>query len=179
MNNSLSERIAIIGTACHFPGPNDNPSQLADFIQHPHDVLDDVPRDRLKLSRFQHQDPNRHGSTNVQKAYMLSRDTSLFDDSFFQMNSGEAQAADPQQRMLLETVFEAIESAGYSLSSIAGSKTSMYVGCMSADYYDMQLLDLETMPKHSKSAFQFCSVIICALLRIGSLSCWTLRLRLS
>lgn len=149
--SSAPEPIAIVGTACHFPGSIDSPQELAEFLRNPRDVLGDtMPGSRANLERFQHEDPNHHGSTNVTRAYMLSqRDPAQFDSAFFQMHAGEAEATDPQHRMILETAYEALESAGYSLSAVSGSRTGVYVGCMSSDYYDMQMLDIETMPKYT------------------------------
>ncbi|KAL1610860.1 Type I Iterative PKS [Paraconiothyrium brasiliense] len=64
------------------------------------------------------------------------------------MDPREAEAMDPQQRFLLEVVYEAIESAGYPLNSLAGSDTSVFVGVMSGDYHDLQLRDVNSLPQH-------------------------------
>ncbi|WYZ42296.1 hypothetical protein EsH8_V_001191 [Colletotrichum jinshuiense] len=148
---STPEPVAIIGTACHFPGSIDSPQELAEFLKNPRDVLGSpMPSSRANLARFQHEDPNHHGSTNVTRAYMLlQRDPAQFDSAFFRMHASEAEATDPQHRMILETTYEALESAGYPLSAVSGSRTGVYVGCMSSDYYDMQMLDVETMPKYT------------------------------
>ncbi|KAK1986914.1 beta-ketoacyl synthase, partial [Colletotrichum cereale] len=148
---SALEPIAIIGTACHFPGSIDGPRELAEFLKNPRDILSEtMPGNRANLARFQHENPNQHGSTNVARAYMLSqRDPALFDSPFFHMHASEAEATDPQHRMILETAYEALESAGYPLSAVSGSRTGVYVGCMSSDYCDMQMADIETMPKYT------------------------------
>lgn len=143
------EPIAIIGTACHFPGSIDSPSQLADFLRSPHDALRLIPSTRLGLSQFQNTDPNHHGSTNITKAYVLSKDLSEFDSNFFHLHASEAEATDPQHRLVLQTVYEALEAAGYPLSAVAGSRTGVYIGCMLADYPDMLSHDIDTMPKYS------------------------------
>lgn len=41
---------------------------------------------------------------------------------------------DPQQRMLMESAFEAFENAGIPMEKLSGSDTSCYVGCSSHDY---------------------------------------------
>lgn len=51
---------------------------------------------------------------------------------------------DPQQRILLETTYEALEASGWPLEQIEGSSTAVYVGAMTADYNDMQMRDPET-----------------------------------
>lgn len=53
---------------------------------------------------------------------------------------------DPQQRMLIEVSYEALESAGISLPKVAGSRTGVYVGVFTHDYYEMLRKDAENMP---------------------------------
>lgn len=55
---------------------------------------------------------------------------------------------DPQQRLLLETVYEGIESAGYSLHELRGSSTAVYIGQMTADYFDVLLRDVDSIPQY-------------------------------
>lgn len=55
---------------------------------------------------------------------------------------------DPQQRLLLESVYECIESAGYPLDKLQGTATSVYVGCMTNDYHDIQGRDLEVVNRY-------------------------------
>ena len=44
---------------------------------------------------------------------------------------------DPRQRLLLETVWSAIENAGYSPADLAGTNTGLYVGVGNNDYRQM------------------------------------------
>lgn len=53
---------------------------------------------------------------------------------------------DPQQRLLIEVAYEALESAGLPLQSVAGSRTGVYVGVFTHDYYEMLRKDAENMP---------------------------------
>lgn len=145
----MAERIAIIGSACRFPGGSSSPSKLWELLRDPQDVLSEFPPGRLNLARFYNENGEYHGSTDVMnKSYLLSEDPRLFDASFFNINPVEADGMDPQQRMLLETVYEALESAGCTLEQIQGSMASVYVGLMNADYSDIQWRDTETMPSY-------------------------------
>ncbi|KAL1985032.1 hypothetical protein VTN96DRAFT_8485 [Rasamsonia emersonii] len=142
--------IGIIGSSCRLPGGCNTPSKLWDLLSDPKDVLSTFPADRLKLSNFYHRDGEHHGSTNVKnRSYLLSEDIRMFDAPFFNINPLEADGMDPQQRLLLETVYEALESAGCSLEQVKGSQTSVYVGVMNADYFDMQYRDTETLPVYN------------------------------
>ncbi|KAI7774492.1 hybrid nrps pks [Diaporthe eres] len=139
------EPIAIIGSACRFPGGTSSPSKLWDLLKTPRDVLGEFPEDRLALGNFYNDNPDFHGSTNVKnKSYLLSEDIGVFDASFFHINALEVEGMDPAQRILLETVYEAIEAAG-SVEQVKGSQTSVFVGLMTADWADLQMRDTETL----------------------------------
>ena len=146
----MEDPIAIVGSACRFPGEAASPSKLWDLLKAPRDVLRDFPEERLNLSSFYSPHGDHHGRTDVQnRAYLLEEDCRLFDAAFFRTNPKEARAMDPQQRMLLETVYEAIEAAGWLLEDIENSPTSVLVGVMTADYNDIQMRDPETLPTYT------------------------------
>ncbi|KAM3425140.1 hypothetical protein BST61_g7101 [Cercospora zeina] len=145
----MLEPIAVVGSSCRFPGGASSPSKLWRLLEKPRDVLADIPKDRLGLGAFYHEDGEHHGSTNVvPKAYLLEEDPRLFDGPFFNVNPMEADAMDPQQRLLLESVYECIESAGYPLDRMRGTATSVYVGCMTNDFSDIQGRDLEVINRY-------------------------------
>ncbi|KAK9782755.1 putative Hybrid PKS-NRPS [Seiridium cardinale] len=145
----MSQPIAIIGTACRFPGGASSPSKLWNLLLNPTDVLTPFPPERLNLSKFYNEYSEQHGSTDVKgSSYLLAEDCRNFDAAFFRINPSEAEGMDPQQRILLETVFEAFESAGLTLENVSGSLTSVHVGLMNSDYSDIQLRDPETLQSH-------------------------------
>ncbi|KAI9146786.1 hybrid nrps pks [Paramyrothecium foliicola] len=149
MPPSNKEPIAIIGSACRFPGGASSPSKLWELLENPKDVLSNFPKDRLVLSNFYNTDGNFHGSTDVQnKSYLLTEDISVFDPAFFHINALEAESMDPAQRILLETVYEAMDAAG-SVNQIRGSQTSVFVGLMTADWWDLQGRDTEILPTYA------------------------------
>nr|AFA26384.1 polyketide synthase A [Aspergillus flavus] len=140
--------IAVIGTACRFPGDVASPSQLWDLLSNPKDVLSDLDPKRLNLSSFHHHSGEHHGATDVpNKSYILEEDVHRFDAAFFNISAAEAEAMDPQQRLLLETTYEALEAAGYTLKQMRGSSTSVFIGAMTSDYHDIQARDLDTISR--------------------------------
>ncbi|UKZ78777.1 putative Hybrid PKS-NRPS biosynthetic cluster [Trichoderma virens FT-333] len=144
------EPIAVIGSACRFPGGASSPSKLWKLLQQPRDVVKEFDPSRLNLSRFYHKSGDTHGATDVgNKSYLLEEDTRLFDAAFFGISPVEAAGMDPQQRILLEAVYEACESAGMTLDELKGSFTSVHVGCMTSDYANIQARDTETVPKYN------------------------------
>lgn len=78
---------------------------------------------------------------NVDGGYFLQTDVREFDNSFFGINNLKASYMDPQQRKLLEVVFECFENAGVTMEAISGSDTAVYVGNFTVDYQSMQSRD--------------------------------------
>lgn len=147
---AFSTPIAIVGSACRFPGESSTPSKLFDLLRQPRDVRREFNPEILNFKRFYDSNPDAPGSTNVKnKGYLLSEDSRVFDASFFNISPYEAESMDPQLRVMLEAVYEAFESAGYTLDQMRGSKTSVHVGVMASDYYDIQIRDPETIPLYA------------------------------
>lgn len=143
------EPVAIVGSACRFPGGADNPQKLWDLLLQPRDIARRIPADRFAVDGFWHEDGSHHGTSNVTHSYFLDEDPRRFDARFFNINPREAVAMDPQHRLLLETVYESLEFAGWSLQSMRGTSTGVYVGLMCADYYDVQARDPESLPQYN------------------------------
>ncbi|KAI0145542.1 hypothetical protein GGR57DRAFT_295646 [Xylariaceae sp. FL1272] len=136
-----SPKIAIIGSGCRFPGHASSPSKLWELLKKPRDVAGSL----TNIKGFYHQDGQYHGHTNVKEAYLLAEEDAhqLFDASFFGMNTMEAHVLDPQVRILLETVYEALESAGQTLDDVRGTDTAVYSGQMVADYEQVMVRDID------------------------------------
>ena len=61
----------------------------------------------------------------------------LFDNRFFRISPLEARMMDPQQRMLLETTWQALEDAGIDPERIRGTRTGVYAGIGISEYRDV------------------------------------------
>ena len=86
---------------------------------------------------------------NTHGGYFIREDLHGFDNDFFAINAMEATYMDPQQRKLLEVVFETFESAGTTLADVSGSNTGCYVGNFTVDYQLMQTRDAEYLHRYS------------------------------
>ena len=142
------EPIAIVGSACHFAGDANSPSKLWELLRQPRDVRSEIPDSRFSAKGFYHPNHAHHGHTNVRHSYLLNKDPSAFDAEFFGINPIETKAMDPQHRILMETVYEAIESAGLTVEGLRGSDTGVYAGVMCGDYEAMLLRDLDVAPTY-------------------------------
>ncbi|KAK1565960.1 beta-ketoacyl synthase domain-containing protein [Colletotrichum navitas] len=141
------EPIAVIGSACRFPGDLTTPSKLWAFLSKPHDLQSEVPKDRFNIDAFHHPDGSHHGRTNARHGYFLS-DIKTFDAQFFNVQAGEAESMDPQQRQLLETTYDALCDAGQTLTELKGSDTAVYVGIMTHDFELTKVGDLDAIPTY-------------------------------
>ncbi|MDR9402064.1 MAG: AMP-binding protein, partial [Halothece sp. Uz-M2-17] len=115
------EPIAIIGDSCRFPQA-DTPEAFWELIRSGQETVTPQPKDRLEI--------NSPGN--------FINNVAAFDAPFFRMATREAQALDPQHRLLLEVTWEALERAGIAPSSLAGSKTGVFIGISSNDYFQLQ-----------------------------------------
>ncbi|KAF4548756.1 Polyketide synthase-nonribosomal peptide synthetase-like protein [Elsinoe fawcettii] len=144
----MTEPIAIVGLACRFPGDATNPAKLWELLKEPRDVSKIIPKDRFNADGFYHKDSDHHGTTNVRHSYVLDQNIRQFDSSFFGIKPVEAKSIDPQQRLLMEVVFEAMESSGETLAKLSNSDTAVYVGVMSTDYADLMGRDIDDCPTY-------------------------------
>ncbi|KAI6351195.1 hypothetical protein MCOR25_010071 [Pyricularia grisea] len=141
------EPIAVIGSACRFPGDLNSPSALWTLLQQPRDLQTEVPASRFNIDAFHHPDGSHHGRTNARHGYFLS-DVEKFDAQFFNIQAGEAESMDPQQRQLLEATYEALCTAGQTLGGLKGSDTAVYVGIMTHDFELTKVGDLDAIPTY-------------------------------
>lgn len=79
----LPEPIAVVGTACRFPGGSDDPSKLWELLKNPRDLSKKIPRSRFNTDGFYHPEATHHGTTNATKSYFLDSDVAHFDAGFF------------------------------------------------------------------------------------------------
>lgn len=108
-----------------------------------------VPKTRFNADGFFHPEGDRAGVMNTRGGYFLQEDVRQFENSFFGINNLEATYMDPQQRKLLEVVYECFESAGVSLQQAAGADIGVYVGNFTVDFQTMQARDPEALHRYS------------------------------
>ncbi|KAJ6031392.1 ketoacyl-synt-domain-containing protein [Penicillium herquei] len=142
------EPIAIIGMACRFPGGANSPEELWQLLANGRSVWSEIPADRYTWRSFHHPHPDAEAAHNQTGGGYIDRDLAAFDAAFFNIPAAEANGLDPQQRIHLETAYEALENAGLPLDSIRGSKTSVHVATVSRDYDRNAYRDPQDLAKY-------------------------------
>ncbi|KAF2805465.1 putative polyketide synthase [Mytilinidion resinicola] len=131
------EPIAIVGLACRLPGSCNSPNALWDFLMRGEIAPRTPPGSRFEFST--HHDGSKKPHTMISPGGMfIDADPRDIDVSFFRLTKSEATAMDPQQRQLLEVVYEGLENAGVTLDAINGQPIGCFVGSYACDYADMQ-----------------------------------------
>ncbi len=134
------DTMCIAGMACRFPGGANSPQlfwrNLADGI----DTAADVPPQRWDAQRYFDPDPYRPGTAYTTRGGFVD-DLAGFDARFFGISPREALRMDPQQRMLLETVWAAFEDAALPADRLRGTRTGVFVGMMADSRYGNVLID--------------------------------------
>ena len=108
-----------------------------------------VPKERFNIDGYYHPEGDRAGAMISKGGYFLNEDVRQFENTFFGINNLEATYMDPQQRKLLEVVYECFESSGTSLEDVAGSNVGVYVGNFTVDFQTMQTRDPEYLHRYS------------------------------
>ncbi|KAK7953549.1 polyketide synthase [Apiospora saccharicola] len=132
------EPIAVVGMGCRLPGDVKSPQEFWDMMLHKRTgQMPEVPKSRFDIDAHFHENNDRPGSFAVKGGYFLQENLKEFDPGMFGITPIEAMWMDPQQRKMLEVVYETFESAGVTLPELAGSQTAVFIASFTADFQQM------------------------------------------
>ena len=132
------EPVAIVGIGCRFPGA-DGPDAFWRLLADGVDAIREVPPERWSLDDLYDENPAAPGKMNTRWGGFLAN-VDRFDAAFFGISPREAAHIDPQQRLLMEVAWEALEDAGLAPEKLAGQPVGVFVGMSSYDYAGQQML---------------------------------------
>ena len=102
------EPIAIVGMGCRFPGDANSPDEFWKLLLDAKDAIVDIPPDRWDVDAFYDPDYTKAAKISVRQGGFI-KDIDKFDAGFFGISPKEAVRIDPQQRILLELSYNAID----------------------------------------------------------------------
>ncbi|MGW1785169.1 beta-ketoacyl synthase N-terminal-like domain-containing protein [Streptomyces sp. NPDC002143] len=123
------EPVAVVGVGCRLPGGVQGPDDYWRLLVEGADAVDRVSEERRR-DFVTHMPPD----ANPWGGYLDDAALTGFDSAFFRVSPREADAMDPQQRMLLEVAQEALDHAAVPAASLAGTATGVFVGVSAPDY---------------------------------------------
>lgn len=129
--HASADGVAIVGLSCRLPDAPDARTFWANLLAGKNSVRE------IPASRWRWQDHYADAPTpgkTVSKWAALLDGVDCFDAPFFGIPAAEADAMDPQIRLLLEQTWHAFEDAGLDPHALAGSRTGVFVGYQYAEY---------------------------------------------
>ena len=132
LEGERAQPVAVVGMGCRFPGGSQDPESYFRALLEERDAISPAPAvARPGLSP--------EDAAAFPPAGYLQEDVGAFDAPFFGISPREAASIDPQQRLVLECAWEALEDAGIDPRRLAGTRSGVFVGLAASDYENLQL----------------------------------------
>lgn len=133
------EPIAIIGIDGVMPG-SENVEEYWNNLLQKKDLVTKIPEDRWDYKSIYGDTKMDSTKTDIIKGGFMKQ-INEFDSLFFHISPAEGAKMDPQERIMLETVWHTLEDAGYRKEDLSGSRTAVFIGASNSDYQELLLKD--------------------------------------
>ncbi|HEV2344623.1 MAG TPA: type I polyketide synthase [Actinocrinis sp.] len=144
------EPLAIVGVGLRLPGDagdNTGAEQFARFLREARSGTRPIPADRWDVEELYSPQPEKGKVVTSGGGYLEHVDR--FDPKFFNISPKEAAYLDPQQRLVLEVAWQALESANLDPAALRGGSGGVYIGVSSVDYtIEMDALERSDLDAH-------------------------------
>ena len=145
--------IAIVGLSTRLPGAGDTPESTWEFLMNGGDAIRDLPEGRWAEFSSEPQFAQAVAEGNTRGGYLDQHVVTDFDAEFFAMSPIEVERIDPQQRLMMELTWEALEHAHIPASDLRGGSVGVYIGTSTSDFQLLAAMSLgETDPNVPASA---------------------------
>ncbi|XP_036616421.1 6-methylsalicylic acid synthase-like [Trichosurus vulpecula] len=129
------DRIAIVGIGCNFPG-GEGTDNFWRVLVKGRNCTAEIPSERFNTEQWYDANDNMPGKSRTKEAALIEG-FNEFDNKLFGISDAEAERIDPQQKLLLECSYRALEDAGIPTEDVAGSRIGVFVGLMNQDFTTM------------------------------------------
>ncbi|MGW2213227.1 SDR family NAD(P)-dependent oxidoreductase, partial [Streptomyces sp. NPDC001781] len=130
---ATDEPLAIVGIGCRYPGGVTGAEELWNLVEAGTSAISTLPENRGWIFEDRSEEEDDYIGASI-RAGGFVYDAVGFDAGFFGISPREALMMDPQQRMLLEVAWEALEQAGIDPTSLRGSATGVFAGASASGY---------------------------------------------
>ena len=137
LEQSAKAPIAVVGIGCRVPGA-EGPDAFWHLLDNGCDATGPVPENRWDHDSLFDPDPDSVGRISTRRGGFIDH-VDAFDAGLFGISRREARGMDPQQRLFLQTAWEALEHAGIAPDSLSGSPTGVFCGATGSDYTYLQV----------------------------------------
>lgn len=127
MSNSTQVPVAVVGLACRLPGNSNSPQSFWNFLLNGGIADTFPPSSRFSLDGH-YTDKLPPGMMRSPGGMFVNINPQDIDAGFFGLSQIDATAMDPQQRQLLEVIYEGLENSGLTLEGIKSKSFGCFVG---------------------------------------------------
>ncbi len=128
-------QVAVVGMSGRFPGSGNLEEYWKNIIKG-ESQISEIPIERWDWREIYGDPEENTGKTRIKWGGFIE-DIDKFDPLFFNISPKDAIIMDPQERLVIEEVWKAVEDAGYSMDELWGSDTDVYIGMSNSDYKEL------------------------------------------